>query len=157
MKSLPTVNDPDEFGALIIRTDYQNEEAWQRVLVQVDQPWGDRNFDPVFTLVNDPTWADVTVDRIRELAKSNEDLEAVFVADHVTMESPDHPLLVVNASDLVDEEYEDSGALTESVAVFRAMPAEIHHVHANLATSNLDFEEFVNWAQQFPDGILRPE
>ncbi|MEU9148478.1 hypothetical protein [Streptomyces sp. NPDC048349] len=156
MRTLPVVTDPLESGAVIIRTDYQNEEAWQLVVAEIDQPWGGVDaHEPVFTIVNDPAWAGATVDEIREVASSDEELSVVFIVDRLAVHSDNHALLAVNTSNWEDDEY--GADAIERDREFRTTPAGVHHVQANLAVGNLAFQEYADWAQEFPEGILRPE
>lgn len=102
MKALPEILGRDEFDALIIRTDYGDEAAWQAVVADLAQPWGDDGeFEPSVHLVDNPAWADLTSDEVLNEARRDENLSVVFLADRVTMQSAHRALL---ALDITEEE-----------------------------------------------------
>ncbi|MFD5430342.1 DUF6924 domain-containing protein [Streptomyces sp. NPDC127084] len=159
MKALPEIPGRDEFDALIIRTDYGDEAAWQAVVADLVQPWGgDDDFEPAVHLVDDPAWADLTPDRVLEEARRDENLSVVFLADRVTMQSAQRALLAIDLAEdedldpLYDQELIDSPPPRE----FRTVPAGVHDVHANLSIANMDFAEFAEEAFADPDRVYRP-
>lgn len=105
MRRLPTGTDRDEFHALVVRTDHDSEQAWQAVIAELMQPWGDRDYEPLVHFVDDPAWAGATADEVLVAAAADEDLCVVFVADSVTMGSAHHGLLAVTT--VPAEEYEN--------------------------------------------------
>ncbi|MGW8884617.1 DUF6924 domain-containing protein [Streptomyces sp. NPDC055749] len=159
MKALLEIPGRDEFDALIIRTDYRDEVAWQAVVADLAQPWGgDSKFEPSVHLVDDPAWADLTPDEVLKEARQDENLSVVFLADRVTMHSADHALL---ALDIAEEEDLDPMYYQELIdsrlpREFRTVPAGVHDVHANLSIANMDFAEFAEAAFADPDRIYRP-
>ncbi|MFE3119711.1 DUF6924 domain-containing protein [Streptomyces niveus] len=158
MKALPEIAGRDEFDALIIRTDYGDEAAWQAVVADLAQPWGDNGeFQPSFHLVEDPAWADLTPDEVLNEARRDENLSVVFVADRVTMQSAHRALL---ALDITEDEDLDPMYYQELIdspppREFRTVPAGVHDVHGNLAIANMDFAEFAEAAFADPDRIYR--
>ncbi|GGW26514.1 hypothetical protein GCM10010381_08400 [Streptomyces xantholiticus] len=61
---LPEIVGPDEFDALVIRTDYGSEAAWHAVMADLAQPWGDDGeFEAGVHFVDDPVWANATPTR----------------------------------------------------------------------------------------------
>lgn len=152
---LPTIADRDEYAALIIRTDFGNEEAWQAVLAELLKPWefDSGDVEPYLHVVDDPAWAGATADDVIAAFSGDEELSVVFLADRVTMDDHDHALLavaVLTREDCEsDEEFEaDSGAV-------RTVPAGIGDIHANLSIANLSFEDVVDAAQTDPAGVFR--
>jgi hypothetical protein len=132
MKSLPDSDTP-----LVIRTDFSNSQAWDDVRQRTAQPRG--LFRASVTFVDDPAFANLARSDLRTL---NHDRRHtfIFLADHVTMTHPDHPVLVVDLFE--DSEIE-----------FRAVPAEIPGIENNLSIGNMDPEEFAGAADD--DGIFR--
>ncbi|WP_326769026.1 hypothetical protein OG978_34830 [Streptomyces sp. NBC_01591] len=158
MKALPEILGRDEFDALIIRTDYGDEAAWQAVVADLAQPWGDDGeFEPSVHLVDNPAWADLTSDEVLNEARRDENLSVVFLADRVTMQSAHRALL---ALDITEEEELDPVYYQELIdsrlpREFRTVPAGVHDVHANLSIANVDFAEFAEAAFADPDRIYR--
>ncbi|WP_432106213.1 DUF6924 domain-containing protein [Streptomyces sp. bgisy091] len=157
MGKLPVVTGHDEFDALVVRTDYRDDQAWQEVVAALMEPWGDRQYEAQVHFINDPAWGEATIAEVLTAVSSDEDLSVVFIADRVCMQAELHPLLAVTTltrEDCVnDEDYEQ---LTEFGREFRAIPAGVHEVYANMSIGNLGFEEFAAWAQDDPEGVFRP-
>ncbi|MFE0683837.1 DUF6924 domain-containing protein [Streptomyces sp. NPDC058961] len=161
MNALPEIARRDEFDALIVRTDYGDEAAWQAVLADLTRPWGDDGeFEPAVHFVDDPVWADRTPDEVLAEARRDENLMVVFLADRVTMQSAHRALLVL---DITEDEEEDLDPmyyqeLIDSPSLpreFRTAPADVHDVHANLSIGNMDFAEFADAASDDPNRIFR--
>ncbi|WP_405709738.1 MULTISPECIES: DUF6924 domain-containing protein [unclassified Streptomyces] len=156
MGTLPVVTGHDEFDALVVRTDYRDDQAWQDVVAALLEPWGDRQYEAHVHFINDPAWAEATVDEVLTAVVADENLSVVFLADRISMQAEHHPLLVVTTltrEDCVDDE--DYEQLTEFGREFRTIPAGVHEVYANLSIGNLGFEEFAAWAHDDPEGIFR--
>ncbi|MFE2039175.1 DUF6924 domain-containing protein [Streptomyces scopuliridis] len=160
MSVLPKIAGRDEFAALVIRTDYNDDAAWQALVAEATQPWGsDGEFEAHVHLVDDPAWAGATPDAVLTAARRDEKLSVLFIADRTTMRSAHRALLALTTSDegedldpMYGQEFIDSPAPRE----FRTTPAAAHDVHANLSIANLDFEDFAEEALADPEGILRP-
>ncbi|MFI8003301.1 DUF6924 domain-containing protein [Streptomyces sp. NPDC086010] len=156
MRTLPNVPRRDEFDAVVVRTDHSDAESWQAVAAALMEPWGDEQYEPHVHVIDDPAWAEVSVDELRRALAVDEDLCVVFLADQVTMRSEHHPLLAVTLltrEECVDDE--DYERLTEFGTEFRTVPAGVHGIHANLSIGNLGFEEFAAWAHDEPEGTFR--
>ncbi|MYT68274.1 hypothetical protein GTY60_01070 [Streptomyces sp. SID8367] len=161
VKELPEIAVRDEFDALIIRTDYGDEAAWQAVVGDLTQPWGDDGeFDPSVHLVDDPAWADRMPDEVLNAVRRDENLSVVFLADRITMQSAQRALL---ALDITEDEEEDLDPMYYQELIdspppreFRTIPAGVHDVHGNLSIANMDFAEFAEAALADPDHIYRP-
>ncbi|MEV0174588.1 hypothetical protein AB0I00_26155 [Streptomyces sp. NPDC050803] len=150
MRALPAVTRHDQFDALAVRTDYDDDRAWRDVMAALAAA-------EHVQFVNDPVWAGATVDETLDAVRSDEDLAVVFLADRTTMRAESHALLAVTTltrEECVDEE--DYAQLTEFGREFRTVPAGVHDVHANLSIGNLGFEEYAAWAHDDPEGIYRP-
>lgn len=156
MRPLPAVTGRDEFDALVVRTDYLDDQAWQDVAAALMEPWGDRPYEADVHFIDDPAWSGATVDEVLSAVRGDGRLAVVFLADGTAMHAESHPLLAVTTltrEECVDEE--DYEQLTEFGRDFRVTPARRHEVHANLSIGNLGFEEFAAWAHDDPEGILR--
>ncbi|MFD8725539.1 DUF6924 domain-containing protein [Streptomyces sp. NPDC059629] len=156
MGALPAIPGRNEFDALVVRTDYDDDRAWQDVTAALLEPWGDGAYEACVHFVDDPAWADAPLDQILPVVCVDENLSVVFLADRTTMRTEGHPLLAVTTLTreecLDDEDYEQ---LTEFGTEFRTTPAGVHDVHANLSIGNLGFEEYAAWAHDDAEGMYR--
>jgi hypothetical protein len=132
------MNIPTTEKALLIRTDFSDQRAWERLAAAVREP-----ADPFFfnmeildELQNDKA----TVKQV--LAALPEDYRHSFivVADGVAISQPDHPLLVV---DLVEQRGRQ----------FRAVAARVPSIDNNLSIANMGFEEFASSVDE--SGVFR--
>ncbi|WP_261717272.1 hypothetical protein [Streptomyces sp. FZ201] len=156
MGALPAITGHDGFDALVVRTDYSDDQAWQDVAAALTEPWADEPDEACVYFVNDPVWAGASVDDVLTAVRGDSDLAVVFLADRTTMQSDSHPLLagttLTREECLDDEDYEH---LTEFGREFRTTPAGVHDVYANLSIGNLGFEEYAALAHDDPEGIYR--
>jgi hypothetical protein len=156
MRALPAVVGRGEFDALVIRTDYRYDQVWRDVVAALTEPWGDEQYEAHIHFIDDPAWAEATVDEVLTAVRTDEDLPVVFLADRTTMQAENHALLAVTTLTREDcEDDEDYEQLTEFGREFRTAPAGIHDVYANLSIGNLGFEEYTAWAHDDPEGIYR--
>ncbi|MFF7470485.1 DUF6924 domain-containing protein [Streptomyces sp. NPDC008092] len=156
MRALPAVTDRKEFDALVVRTDYEDDRAWQDVTAELLAPWGDGAYEACVHFVDDPAWADAAAAEILPAVSADENLAVVFLADRTTMRTGSHPLLAVTTltrEECVDDE--DYEQLTEFGTEFRTVPAGVHDIHANLSIGNLGFEEYAAWAHDDGEGVYR--
>jgi hypothetical protein len=157
MRVLPGIGDRGVDAALVVRTDFGDEAAWQGVAAELMQPWGEEwGYEAVVHLVDDPVWAGATPDEVQAAAEADDEISVVFLADSTTMREPHHALLAVRAvpgEQWDDEESEEWAALG---LPFRTEPRAVHDVYANLSIANMDFEEFAEAAREDPEGVLRP-
>ncbi|MFJ5645648.1 DUF6924 domain-containing protein [Streptomyces sp. NPDC093223] len=61
---VPAVTGRDEFDALIIRTDFSDETAWQGVQAPLLAPWSIGGYEPHVHVINDPAWAGAAADDV---------------------------------------------------------------------------------------------
>jgi len=136
--SLPV---PPEYHILVVRTDFSDDDAWRKVcsLITASDCQGyrttilsleDRGFDSV-----------AVADLVRLADPAGPDY--MFVVDSRTLADPEHPIVVVDLNSV----------LGQAGQVFRAIPAEVAGIDANLSISNMDFEEFADEVDS--DGIFR--
>lgn len=123
--------------ALVIRTDFSDDTAWNAVVAAIRQPV--EGFFAYVEFVDDPAFKDLTIEH---LVTIRDDLSKSYtiVADAVTMRDANHPLLVV---DLMEE----------LGRTFRAAPSAIQAIENNLSITNMDFWEFADNVDA--DGLFR--
>ncbi|MER8184929.1 hypothetical protein [Kitasatospora sp. NPDC094015] len=152
---LPAISDRDEYAALIIRTDFGDEEGWQAVLAELSEPWQfpDGDIEPHLHIVDDPAWAGAAPDDVIAALAGDEDLSVVYLADRLTMDGRDHALLAVAV--LTREECGSDEEFEAYRGAVRTVPAGIGDIHANLSIANLDFADVVDAARADPAGVFR--
>ena len=132
---------PASDSSLLVRTDFTDDESWERASYEASVENED-GFRAYIHPVNDPALDGAAWQIVRTAAlATNHGAAVLFIADHETLMSPDHPILVV---DLVA----DRGA-----PLFRCIPSELWSVDNNLNIANMDWEEFASAAGA--DGVFR--
>ncbi|MFJ5220174.1 DUF6924 domain-containing protein [Streptomyces sp. NPDC088354] len=150
-------DERDDFDAVIIRTDYRDDQVWEAVKAALKvRPFDDVDYTSGIWIVDDPTWAGVSVDEALAAVNSSEalkGLEVFFLADEVTMQAAHHALIAVTTTTL-DEPSSDEPMNCDRV--FRTVPEGVRSIHANLELANMGFEEFSAVAHHDPEDIYRP-
>jgi hypothetical protein len=146
----------NEFGALVVRTEYSDDSAWLAVVDLLEQPCGDDSeVEASNQFVDDPAFDGASPDEVLSAVTGDSLLSVVFLADAATIRG-DHPLLTVSTMPrqdfMDDEDYEDA---LEFGRQFRLLPAAVADVHTNLALANMDFSEFARSAANDPEHIHR--
>ncbi|WP_329245374.1 hypothetical protein OG417_49555 [Actinoallomurus sp. NBC_01490] len=137
-----TVAEYDGMNPLVIRTDFTDEDAWQRVIEELRTPWfEDDPVDPY--LISEPRYAGASTERVLQdvrAAMPDPDLPgAIFIADGTTMREADHPLLAVT-TEWDGEPFEEDEE--EFVTQFRLRPDAAVEISTNLGLGNMDFDDF---------------
>ncbi len=143
-------NIPQTENALVLRTDFSDDEAWESICAAIREPW---YLDGVWEVVDARANVDFRSDRAYDGIEVQQVLSLIpedwdhglahafmFVVDSMTMSHPDHPVLAV---DLVDERGR----------TFRVLPSQMPGVEINLSLANMDSAEFANAVDA--DGIFR--
>jgi Domain of unknown function (DUF6924) len=124
--SLP---QPADLTSLVLRTDFSDERAWEMLKATIDASCD----YPCATYVSDPACAGVSVQALIEADSPDDPVHVgyLFLADAVTMQDQEHPLLAV------DLRHEPGRA-------FRVPPRWYLDISANLTIANMDFHEFAD-------------
>lgn len=121
------MNIPTSENALLIRTDFSDQSAWNSLIGAA------RNPDDIFMfnmeVVDDRANGGMTVEQVMTALPEDYPHSFLVVADSVAISHPDHPLLVV---DLLEERGRH----------FRAVASVISQIDSNLSIANMGFEEF---------------
>jgi uncharacterized protein YbcV (DUF1398 family) len=131
---------PQTEHALVLRTEFSNQAAWEEICSAIRKPVGIFRFLANVDFVDVVEYADITKDQLLNLIPRNYNHSFIIVADRTAISLPDHPLLIVDL-------YERSGH------EFRAVPSQVQSIENNLSTANMDFEEFAEAVDE--DGIFR--
>jgi hypothetical protein len=135
MKPIPQTED-----ALVLRADFGDETAWKKICAIIQKPVGVFRFRANVHFLDDPQYAGIDKEQLLQLTSRDYEHTFIFVADHMAMTHPEHPLLVIDL-------YESSGQS------FRAIPRQVQSIENNLSIANMDFEDFAGSADA--DGIFR--
>jgi len=136
MTALPPTND-----ALVLRTDFTDDEAWRDVCDRIGQPEPEYGFVANVECVSDPRFDRLTPAALVDLARRDSQFRTyLFAVDAVTISDPEHPVLVVDVHD-------------NPGRTFRVTPAELWGIENNLSISNMDFFEFADAVDD--DGVFR--
>jgi len=134
MKKLPSTRE-----SLVLRTDFSDTAAWQKICQTIQQPQTEDEFRANVECISDPAFTGSSVENIVSLSTGSE-RTFVFLVDSEALSNPQHPILVVDL-------YRQPGR------TFRVIPSEMWGVENNLSLANMDFDEFANAVDE--DGVFR--
>jgi hypothetical protein len=135
---------PERYRAVVIRTDFDNQHAWETVSELIRAPLSGPGVTYYANLkfVDDAIFRNMTKSDLLKRLPKDYAQNFLFVVDRETLSRPDFPVLVVSIS-----RYEKYGRS------FRAIPVEIPSIEANLSIANMDFHDFAESVDH--DGIFR--
>lgn len=137
--------------SLLVRTDFSSDEAWQQLAGQATRENED-GFRAYAEPVSDPVFDAASWETVKAAVPANGDGASVlFIADSISLSSPDHPILVVDLEGMYvfAAEFPEIAGWTP----FRCIPSELWAVENNLNISNMDWEDFSGAAGD--DGVFR--
>ncbi|MFJ5708031.1 DUF6924 domain-containing protein [Streptomyces sp. NPDC093105] len=151
----------DTFDALVIRTDFGDDESWQAVLGELRLPWGpDGEFPARVCVVDEPAWSGAAADEVLAAVDDDDYLSVVFLADRHTTESPVRALLALSTiwedESGLDPVYYQELLDAPEPREFRTVPGQVHAVQVNVTLGTMGFGEFAAAASTEPDQVLRP-
>jgi hypothetical protein len=131
---------PDEFHVLVVRTDFSDDVAWESVC-DIIRFTNVEEYAPTLVTLEDRAYEGAGADEL--FRQADPELAYFFIADSQTMNDPEQSLIVV-----------DNGTYSPHPGrTFRAVPAEVYSIDANLGISNMDFWEFADSVEA--DGVFR--
>ncbi|MFI6808087.1 DUF6924 domain-containing protein [Streptomyces luteogriseus] len=130
---------PCTLEALVVRTDFSTDGAWDAVREALCSPSKD-GFLPNVALVDDRQYEGLGPDQVLDLFPAQYQHPLVVLADSVTVASNEWPLL---AADL----------RAERRCWVRVVAAELWSIENNLSGANMDFDDFANAVDD--DGVYR--
>lgn len=134
-----------------MRTDFTSDDAWQEVADEATRENAD-GFRAYAQPVSDPAFDAAIWETVKAALPANSrGASVLFIADSVSLSSPDHPILVADLSDtfLSVAEFPEIAGRTP----FRCIASELWSVDNNLNIANMDWEEFARAAGE--DGVFR--
>jgi hypothetical protein len=137
MKQPPKTTNP-----LVIRTDFENQQAWETIckLIRAPVQYGSETFYAYVDFLEDTGFRNLSQEDLLAWMPGDYVQSFIFVVDSTTITHPDFPILVIDL-------YSDRGRS------FRAVPSEIQSIENNLSIANMDFPEFAEAVDK--DGIFR--
>ena len=138
MEMLPkTENSP------VIRTDFDNEDAWKAICDLIRQPVDDGfggEFFAYVSFIDNRAFRNLTEHELLERVPGDFGHSLLMIVDETAMRSLEFPILVM---DLFDERGR----------TFRAVPSQIQSIQNNLSLANMDFDEFADCVDA--EGVFR--
>jgi len=131
---------PDTRAALVVRTDFSDQAAWEAIRDEIQQPSPKIEGYSCVTFIDDRAYEGFPKDQLLAAVPEKYPFTFMFVVDATTITTKDHPVLVINLR-------------KRSGAEFRAVTSEIYAIEANLSLANLDFEDFARAAAE--TGVYR--
>src|SRR5262245_39966578 len=134
----PSMTIPETQNALVLRTDFSDDLAWERICAAIRAPVGD--FQAYVDCLSDRNSEGVTEQNLPEIVSTFSRHRFIVLVDEMALRHPEHPVLAV---DLRHEPGRN----------FRIIPSEMWGLENNLSIANMDFFEFADNVD--PDGIFR--
>ncbi len=127
---------------LVIRTDFENQQAWETIckLIRAPVQDGSETFYAYVDFLEDTGLRNLSQEGLLARLPRDYAQSFVFVVDSTAITHPDFPILVIDLDS-------DRGRS------FRAVPSEIQSIENNLSIANMDFHEFAESVDK--DGIFR--
>jgi len=136
---------PKRYRALVIRTDFDDQRAWQAAAKAIQAPWelpNGQSYSAQLTFLEDTTLRNGGQRDVLKRVPKNYTQDFLLVVDREALSRPEFPILVVSVSH--EEQYGRS---------FRAIASEIPAIEANLSISNMEFHDFADDVDR--DGVFR--
>jgi hypothetical protein len=133
IKTLPITTN-----ALIIRTDFSNQGAWENITAKMKHP--DEPFVFNMELLDDRAYQGFAVEQLMAALPNEYPHSFMVVVDSIALSQRDQPTLVVNL-------------LEQRGHIFRALPSQVAGIGNNLSIANMGFEEFAGAVGE--DGVFR--
>ena len=125
-------------NALVVRTEFSNDAAWEALCVEMSKPRTEFGFRANLDFLNDQRYDGLSPGALVELAPESHTF--FFVVDAKALSDPENPILVIDYFD-------------RPFRMLRVIPAETWSVENNLSIGNMDFDDFL--ASAGPDGVFR--
>jgi hypothetical protein len=137
MEFLPKTQDP-----LVLRTDFDDDDAWTTICGLIRRPRHDMGseFVAYVEFLENRDFRDLSVQELLERVPADYNPTFIFVADKAAMEPNEFPVLVVDL-------YDERGR------TFRAIPSQIQGIENNLSIANMSFYDFADNVDD--DGVFR--
>ena len=136
---------PETKDALVLRTDFSDEAAWQAVCAAIQKPQEiipGQPFQAYVEFVSDSQYDGLAGEELLTSLVEGPYRSFAFVVDSEAITNPVHPILVIDLN-----EYEEPGR------TFRVIPSQMWSVENSLSIANADFRDFADVVDE--NGIHR--
>jgi hypothetical protein len=133
MKTIPTTET-----AQIIRTDFSDQTAWEKLTSNLRNPAEPFIFN--MTILDDQERNGTTVEQLLAALPQNYPHSFLVIADSTAISQTDYPLLIIDLRE-------------EPGRQFRAIATEVPSIDNNLSIANMDFADFSSAVDA--DGVFR--
>jgi hypothetical protein len=133
MKTIPTTET-----AQIIRTDFSDQTAWEKLTSNLQNPAEPFIFN--MTILDDQERNGTTVEQLLAALPQNYPHSFLVIADSTAISQTDYPLLIIDLRE-------------EPGRQFRAIATEVPSIDNNLSIANMDFSDFSSAVDA--DGVFR--
>jgi len=131
---------PDCDYALVIRTDFSDDAAWEELCRVIQQPRFEYETRQPLECIDDESCSGLAPAAVASVLPAGSYRPFVFLADAQTISQAEHALLAVDLQEAPGR-------------TMRVIPAEAGSVAANLILANMEFSEFAISVD--PDGVYR--
>jgi hypothetical protein len=114
---------------MVIRTDFSNQEAWEKIRDILGAPIG--TFDSKAVFVDDTDFKGATKGQLLGLIRSNCTHSFAVIVDERAILDPDHPVLIVDLRGSLGRE-------------FRAIPSSVLGIETSLSMAFMGFEHLAD-------------
>jgi hypothetical protein len=125
---------------LVLRTDFSNDEKWERLCAEISTPDPEYGFQPYVVFLSDRQFEHLSAKEIVEALPADYEHPILFVVDGSTMESEESPVLCLDLHEKKGQE-------------MRVLPRVMWAIENNLSISNDEFSSFLESADE--DGVYR--
>ena len=114
---------------VVVRTDFSNQEAWEKIRDILGAPIG--NFESKAVLVDDADLDGATKGQVLDLVRASCTHSFTVIVDERAMAGPDHPVLIVDLRSSLGRE-------------FRAIPSSVQGIETTLSMAFMGFEHLAD-------------
>lgn len=122
-----------EENGLVLRTDFSNDAAWERICKEIRQSYwelyGDES-DPI-EFVSDPHFDGMTTSQLNEATTNWDEQSHLFAVDAKTIKDKKHRVLIIDLGE-------------EPGRTHRVLPERVGPIFSELSTDNASWEEVVD-------------
>ena len=125
----PMTTIPLTKSLVVIRTDFSNQEAWEKIRDILGAPIG--NFDSKAVIMDDTDFDGAPKGQLLGLVRASCTHNFMIIVDERAMADPDHPALIVDLRDSLGRD-------------FRAIPSSVQGIESSLSMAFMGFEHLAD-------------
>ena len=90
---------PEPENAPVLRTDFSDQIAWEKIRAEILKPVGIFRFRANVEFIDDIDFADIRKDQLLETLPTDYSHSFIIVVDQIAISHPEHPLLIIDLFD----------------------------------------------------------